>query len=334
MVRMTASYSISADRGDHGHRVDLVIRRHLISRTSATRTRVQQWIATGRVAINGTPVARASARTQFGDVVTIAVEDPGARTAPQPERNAVHVLYEDDDLLAIDKPAGVVAHPGYRHRAGTILNALLWQAREWPSPGRPSIVGRLDRQTSGVMLVAKTSEMHAALQRAMASNATEKNYLAVVYGRLKTRTVRIDLRLERDAVDRRRVVASVTRGAESLTYVERLDAVRAPSAGLALLRCRIATGRMHQIRVHLAARGWPIVGDPVYGEPRWKLVAEPSLANVLRGFSRQALHAWRLSFDHPATGNRIEIEAPLPADLRGLMDAAGLTETGGGSVTL
>ncbi len=135
----------------------------------------------------------------------------------------------------------------------------------------------------------------------------------------------IDLRLgTRSRMTAGKVVASVTDGAESLTRFERLARVAAPRAGLSLLRCRLATGRTHQIRVHLAARGWPLVGDPVYGEPRWSEIDDPLLAATLRAFPRQALHAWRVGFTHPVTRARIRIEAPVPPDLETLLDAAGL----------
>ena len=157
---------------------------------------------------------------------------------------------------------------------------------------------------------------------------TEKDYLAVVYGRVNVARGEIDLRLGRDRGDRRRVVGSATVGMASLTRFERLARVAAPGAGLSLLRCRLATGRTHQIRVHLAARGWPLVGDPVYGEPRWSQIADPRLAATLRAFPRQALHAWRVGMIHPATGAALEIEAPVPDDLRELLQVSGLSRSG------
>ena len=134
-----------------------------------------------------------------------------------------------------------------------------------------------------------------------------------------------NLRLATDRTDRRKVVASVNVGAESLTRFERLARVAAPRAGLSVLRCRLETGRTHQIRVHLAARGWPLVGDPAYGEPRWSEVEDPLLAATLRAFPRQALHAWRVAFTHPITRARVSIDAPVPGDIQGLLDAAGLS---------
>lgn len=315
---------LTADRGDAGLRIDLVLRRHLTDLHRATRTRVQSWIEQGLVTVNGAPVRRVSTRAALGDVLAVMLPDETPRPPMAAEDVRLSVLYEDDSLLAIDKPAGVVVHPTYKHTAGTLMNALLFHARAWPAAQRPSLVSRLDKLTSGIILVAKTAAAHAALQKAMLPSRSEKDYLAVVYGRVNVARGDIDLRLATDQSDRRKVVASATTGAESLTRFERLSRVPAPRAGLSLLRCRLATGRTHQIRVHLAARGWPIVGDQAYGEPRWSTVDDPRLAATLRAFPRQALHAWRVAFSHPTTRARVIIEAPIPRDLQDLLDAAGL----------
>lgn len=311
---------LTADRGDAGRRLDLVLRRHLAGVESATRTRVQAWIESGQVTVNGTPVTRVAARAAAGDVVTIMLPDEPLRAAMAAEDVALQILFEDDHLLVLNKPSGVVAHPTYRHTAGTLMNALAWHARDWPDTQRPSLVGRLDKLTSGFVVVAKTAAIHAALQRTF----KDKDYLAIVYGQVDADRGEINLRLERDPSDRRRVVASKASGAPSLTRFERLASVPAPRAGLSLVRCRLATGRMHQIRVHLAARGWPIVGDPVYGEPRWQVVQDPQLAATLSSFPRQALHAWRATFMHPVTGERVQIEAPTPGDMDALLTRVGL----------
>ena len=316
---------LTADRGDAARRLDLVLRRHLADVSAATRTRIQGWIAGGHVTVNGAPVRRRSARVAAGD--RLAVELPGATLPPATAAENVPLdsLAEDDHLLALHKPAGVVVHPTHAHAAGTLINALLWHARAWSGAQRPSIVGRLDKLTSGVVLVAKSAAMHAALQRAMVDPSCEKDYLAVVYGRVRPSRGVISLRLARDTTDRRRMTASKDSGAPSLTRFERFASVALRNAGASLLRCRLATGRTHQIRVHLAARGWPIVGDPVYGETRWAAVTDPLLAATLRGFSRQALHAWRLSLVHPVTGGRLTVRAPIPDDLSALLGALGLS---------
>ena len=218
------------------------------------------------------------------------------------------VLYEDDSLIAIDKPAGVVVHPTYKNASDTVLDELQWRSRDWPSGARPSLVGRLDKMTSGVVIAAKDAGVHAAMQRSWPD--AEKDYLAVVHGHVAETEGEIDLPIGLDPADRRRRMV-MDGGARSITRFARL--AYSPSAGLSLLRCRLVTGRTHQIRVHLAARGWPIVGDPVYGDP-----------SGAQAFPRQALHAWRVVLTHPASGERIQICAPVPDDLAALLASAAL----------
>jgi 23S rRNA pseudouridine1911/1915/1917 synthase len=320
--------TVVATRADVGERLDLVIRRHLADVESVTRTRVQAWIERGAVAVNGRPVHRSAARAALGDIIGVSLPDAKPGIVMTAEAMPLDVLFEDEHLIIVNKPAGLVVHPTYRNQSGTLMNALLWRAQQcpqWPPPQRPSLVGRLDKLTSGIVLAAKTSPMHAALQRAVASTVGEKDYLALVYGRVTVARGTIDLRLARDRADRRRVVASTTDGSPSVTCYERLARVRAPLIGLALLRCRLVTGRSHQIRVHLSARGWPIVGDPTYGNAGWAQVTDPLLAAALHALPRQALHAWRLAFPHPLTGNAVHIEAPVPQDFASLLQLAGLS---------
>jgi 23S rRNA pseudouridine1911/1915/1917 synthase len=316
--------TVIATRADVGQRLDLVVRRHLADVGSATRTRVQAWIARGDVAVNGHPVHRCAARAALGDVIGIALPD-----APVPamaaEAMPLDILFEDDHFIVVNKPAGVVVHPTYKNRTGTLMNALLWHARQWPQPQRPSLVGRLDKLTSGIVLAAKTPAIHAALQRTLARTVAEKDYLALVYGRVTVARGTIELRLARDRFDRRRVVASATDGAPSVTQFERLARTRSVGGGLALLRCRLLTGRTHQIRVHLSARGWPIVGDPTYGVARWDALTDPALAAALQVFPRQALHAWRLAFPHPVGGRPVRIQASVPPDIAVLLALADLS---------
>jgi 23S rRNA pseudouridine1911/1915/1917 synthase len=278
--------------------------------------------------VNGQAVRRAAARVAAGDAVAVVL--PPDLSTPRPAMRAqdlaLDVLYEDEHLIAINKPPGVVVHPTYRHADGTVMNALLWHARAWRDTDRPSIVGRLDKLTSGIVLAAKSGRAHAGIQRALAGSAADKRYLALVYGRVPAARGTIDLRLHRDPHDRRRVVTSRTAGAPSVTRYDRLGRAPAAPIGLTLLSCRLLTGRMHQIRVHLAAAGWPLVGDGKYGQPLWHDVDDPALQAVLRGFPRQALHAWRLAVRHPLTGATLHIEAALPADLQGLLTAAGLVQ--------
>lgn len=213
---------------------------------------------------------------------------------------AIAVVYEDDSLIAIDKPPGMVVHPTYRNWSGTLLNGVLWHVR-----GRagiePSIVTRLDKDTSGLVLVALRPEVHARMQRDAAAGRVSKQYLAIVRGTPTPARGSIALPLARSAEDRRRVVVTAT-GQTSRTDYE----VLSTTGGYSLVRCQLLTGRTHQIRVHLAARGWPIAGDVSYGE------AHPAL-------TRQALHAWRMSLLHPVTREPLQFEAPVPRDLSALV---------------
>jgi 23S rRNA pseudouridine1911/1915/1917 synthase len=221
------------------------------------------------------------------------------RPPPEPEAIDVRILYEDDSLIAIDKAPGMVVHPTYLNWSGTLLNAVLWHVRGRPNAS-PTIITRLDKDTSGVVLVALRPAVHAQVQRS-AGAGMRKEYLAVVRGAPASLRGSIELPLARSTEDRRRVVV-MPAGQHSVTRYDVLSA----SNGLALLRCELLTGRTHQIRVHLAASGCPVVGDRVYGTPD-EVVA------------RQALHAWRLTLTHPVSGARLEIEAPIPSDLERLL---------------
>jgi 23S rRNA pseudouridine1911/1915/1917 synthase len=222
---------------------------------------------------------------------------------------SLEVLYEDDVLLAVNKPAGLVVHPTYRNAAGTLLDTL----RDADPAHRFFLAGRLDRLTSGVVIAVKSRDAYVSIQRAWPGAV--KDYLAVVHGRVEPVCGDIDLRTGPDPNDRRRRMAFETSGAPSLTRFERLAYSDVRPEGLSLLRCLLVTGRRHQIRVHLAARGWPIVGDPVYGRPG------PPL------FPRQALHAWRVVLTHPVSREQLRIEAPLPVDLAVFLADSGLPLT-------
>lgn len=317
---------INIDRGDVGQRLDLVLQRHLRHVTSASRTRIQQWIEHGLVAVNRNPATRPSRRTAAGDVVSIAIPSASVRAVMTAEELPLDVIHEDEHLLAVNKPAGMVVHPTYRHPGGTVMNALLWRARNWPADGRPSLVGRLDRLTSGVLIVAKSRAVHAALQRILSSPPSEKQYLAVVYGRVNVARGTIDAALSRSRQKRRTVVVDAVSGSQSQTVFERLRSIKASPVGAALLRCRLMTGRTHQIRVHLATRGWPIVGDTKYGAPLWARIEDRELAAVFRAFPRQALHAWRVSFEHPITREPLICEAAPPEDFERLVKDLKLRE--------
>ena len=282
-----------ADRGDARLRLDQVLVRRVVDVTRMSRARAQAWIEAGAVLVDGAPAVRPATHVREGAAIEIAVPDSAERrTRPAPEDRELDVVYEDDHLVAINKPPGLVVHPSYKNTSGTLLNALLGRFRERDDV-RPGIVTRLDKDTSGVLLVALTPGIHARLQR----GALQKEYLAIVAGTPAPPSGTIDLALGRDVGDRRRMTV-IEDGIPSTTLYEVMES----REGVALVRCELVTGRTHQIRVHLAARGWPIVGDTVYG------VAD-------EGITRPALHSWRVRLHHPVTGAAIELVAPMPADM-------------------
>ncbi len=315
--------TIDLDRGDHGVRVDRVLLRHLRDEGAISRNRIQKWIEAGDVLVNGTPPSRAAWRVQAGDEVRVKVEHLQPRTRPAAQAMDLDVLYEDGDLLALNKPAGLVVHPSYKNTGGTLMNGVLERARAWPDGSRPGLLGRLDKDTSGVVVVAKRPAVHAALQRAMDARHIDKDYAAIVWGRPSPPRGTIDLALDRDPWDRRRITVTDRGGQPSVTNYQRLSVSAGHPSGLpafSLVKCRLITGRTHQIRVHLSARAWPIVGDAVYGRKRKGGEPEP-LDEIAYAFPRQALHAWRLLLRHPMTGAEMEIVAPLPEDMRRLAAA-------------
>jgi 23S rRNA pseudouridine1911/1915/1917 synthase len=288
-----------------------------------SRSRIQKLIAAEMVLVGGA-TARPSHVVRAGDQVTLRVPDPRA-TVLEPEPIPLSVLFEDADMLAIDKPAGLVVHPAPGHPSGTLVNALLHHVKDLPGVGgelRPGIVHRLDRDTSGVLLVAKTDRAHQLLSRQMRKRTLRKEYLALVAGTPRVRKGEIALAIGRDPRDRKkqkafRTVAGLPGGARQARTIYEIEREWS-LLGLTLLRCRLVTGRTHQIRVHLAAAGLPIVGDPLYGRPAYPRVRDPALKKTLAGFPRQALHAERIAFHHPATQEVMEIVSPLPPDLAGL----------------
>jgi 23S rRNA pseudouridine1911/1915/1917 synthase len=269
-----------------------------------SRAQAQHVIEAGRVRVNGRPRPKRHL-LEPGDIVEVARGDPRqveGDSAPAPFR----VAYEDDHLLVVDKPAGVVVHPARGHASGTLAQALANRAAGGEDPGRAGIIHRLDRDTSGLLVVAKNDEIHRALKSLLARRLVRREYLALVEGHPSARSGTIDAPIGRDRRDRMRMSLETDhpRAARTDFEVERM------LPGAALLRVTLETGRTHQIRVHLAAIGHPVFGDPLYGHPG--------------GYSleRQFLHAQRLSFRHPVTDAPIDVRSPLPADLAAALDQA------------
>ena len=305
--------TIRADRGDAGERLDRALVRHLAD-LALPRVEVARWIRGGRVEVNGDGAPKPAMKLVKGDLVRVTLPPPPADKPPLVAQELpIAVVWEDAHLLALDKPPGLVVHPTWGHRDGTLLNGLLWRARDWDAEReRPRLVHRLDKDTSGLLLVAKTRAAHAELARAFQRRQVRKEYLAVVRGSPSADHGRIELPISRDAADPKRRVAGAADGRPAVTSWEVWAEGTSAGERFALLRCRPETGRTHQIRVHLAAIGCPIVGDPLYGSP-------PAL------HARQALHAARLALAHPVTHEPLALEAPLPADFRSLLDRLSVT---------
>lgn len=302
-------FQFIADKGDARLRLDRILVRRVTDVSRMSRTVAQQWIQRGAVEVDDAPATRPSIRVREGSMISVAIPaEAPRRVRPAAEESALTVLYEDPFLLVADKPPGIVVHPSYKQLSGTLLNAVLWRLRDNPTL-QPGIVTRLDKDTSGLVLVALTPEVHASFQRDAAAGRLRKRYLAVVSGVPGSRTGRIELPLARDPDDRRRMVVAAG-GAASDTRYEVLSEHEISGHRASLLACTLVTGRTHQIRVHLAASGWPIVGDRTYG------AAHPDIG-------RQALHAWTLSLRHPVTREALEFESRLPPDLQALLGSHG-----------
>jgi 23S rRNA pseudouridine1911/1915/1917 synthase len=235
--------------------------------------------------------------------------------------DGVKIVYEDEHLLVVDKPAGLVVHPARGHREGTLAQLLAPLAAGGPDPERAGIVHRLDRDTSGLMIVARSQESHRRLQRALAERRIAREYVALVHGRPPARTGTIEAPIGRDPRDRKRMSVDGAHPREARTHFELERAL----GSYTLLRLRLDTGRTHQIRVHLQAIGHPVVGDPEYG--RGGTAAETL------GLERQFLHAARLSFAHPFSGAPTEVVSPLPADLGAALERAGTAGGAGGRLS-
>jgi 23S rRNA pseudouridine1911/1915/1917 synthase len=283
-----------------------------------SRSFLARLIAEGRVAVDGRTAAKPSLRVATGQQVEIELPPPEPSSI-EPQDVPLTILFEDSDLVVIDKPAGLVVHPAAGHRDRTLVNALLFHVRDLSGVGgelRPGIVHRLDKDTSGVMIIAKNDEAHRRLSEAWGTDAVRKEYLAVVYGTPRQAKGTIDAPIGRDPRDRKRM-AVVAGGRRAVTDYEVIEPLR----HLALVRCRIRTGRTHQVRLHMKHIGHPIVGDPIYSGPQWRGIPDKRLQKAIASFPRQALHASRIVVPHPRTGESLTFEAPLPADLRDLITA-------------
>jgi 23S rRNA pseudouridine1911/1915/1917 synthase len=291
----------SAHLADAGKRLDQMLHERL---PQFSRARIQDWIKNGRVLVDGSS-SSASRTMRGGEAVEVEPAEPPPLRAI-PEDIPIRTLYEDDDVVAVDKPAGMVVHAGAGVHSGTLVNALLHRFATLSSAGgplRPGIVHRLDRFTSGVLLVAKNDVAHRRLAAQFSGRQVEKVYLALAHGRTKQESGRIDRPIARDPDHRTRMTARLGEGRAAWSEYRVLGRF----AGFTFLEVRIGTGRTHQIRAHLASIGHPIAGDTVYGAP----ARTPGMPPLGRYF----LHAHRIRFRQPSTDAEIVVESPLPAEL-------------------
>jgi 23S rRNA pseudouridine1911/1915/1917 synthase len=317
-----------ADASHAGDRLDRFLSARL---PELSRTRVQSLIKEGHVSSGRATIMDVKYRVKPGDRFELSLP-PVAAPEPGGEAIPLSVVYEDDALIVIDKPAGLVVHPGAGHAAGTLVNALIAHCGKSLSGiggvARPGIVHRLDKDTSGLMVVAKTDQAHRALAGQFAdhgrSGELERGYLALVWGAPARPHGTIDAAIGRHPASRTKMAVLRQRGREAVTHwrvVETFGGGTEPISSL--IECTLETGRTHQVRVHLAHIGHPLIGDPLYGQgfkSKLRKLPEP-LRGKLAALDRQALHAARLAFVHPATGTLLKFNSPLPADLAEIVEA-------------
>ena len=290
----------------------------LAEASGLSRERVKALLGEGRVTLDGNPAATASAKTAPGTHFTITVP-PAAEAEAAPQDIPLTVVFEDAHLIVVDKPAGLVVHPAAGNPDGTLVNALLHHCGGSLSGiggvARPGIVHRIDKDTSGLLVVAKSDAAHEGLAVQFADHSIERAYLAVVNGHPRPAAGTVNARLGRSDANRKKMAVlsdSASRGKHAITYYKTLKLLD----NCALVECRLETGRTHQVRVHMASIGHALLGDPLYGRPHAKL---RPLLHALR-FHRQALHAAVLGFIHPVSGERLRFESALPADMLELIE--------------
>ncbi len=300
-------------------RIDIFLARQV---ENATRNKVQQAIRDGRVVVNG-KIVKSSYSVAPGDKIVVTLPRP-PRQAAEAENIPLHIVYEDNDLLVVNKPAGMVTHPAYGNYTGTLVNALLFHSKTLSHGGadaRPGIVHRLDKDTSGLLVVAKNDRAHSFLARQFARRTIEREYWALVWGRIADDQGVIEASLGRSKKDRKKV-AVVSGGKQAVTDFNVIRRFQY----LTLLRLKLRTGRTHQIRVHLAHIGHPVFGDPTYGgrSETWGGLSgkkAQQAANLLKLVRRQALHAKTIGFVHPVSGKMMKFDSELPEDLESVLEA-------------
>ncbi|MBI3557407.1 MAG: RluA family pseudouridine synthase [Deltaproteobacteria bacterium] len=308
-----------------GRRLDVVIAE---AGNGLTRSQVKTLISKGLVSIGGAPATKAGLLLEAGQRVTVAIPAI-AQLDLTPQDVGIHIIHEDEDLAVVEKPAGISVHPSDTEKQATMVHGLLHKLKSLSSIGgtaRPGIVHRIDKGTSGILVVTKTDAAHLGLSRQFKEHTIDRRYQALVYGDLNKSKAgssgRIETFFGRSPTDRKKMTGKLAEGRRAVTHWKVLE----PLGGLTLVECRLGTGRTHQIRVHLSELGFPLVGDPTYCDNERKARAlaknQAALARVCQGVGRQLLHANYLGFTHPITGRQLMFESPLPADFQAVLDAA------------
>ncbi|MEE8203132.1 MAG: RluA family pseudouridine synthase [Alphaproteobacteria bacterium] len=313
-------HTVRVGAGDAGLRLDRFLADAL---PGLSRNRIKALVQAGRLDAGGETIADPSYRVKPGQELALSVPE-AAPAAPRGQAIALDVVYEDADVIVVDKPAGLVVHPAPGNPDSTLVNALIAHCGDSLSGiggvQRPGIVHRLDKDTGGLIVVAKNDAAHAGLSAQFASRTLTRAYQAIVWGVPNPTAGRITGNIGRSPVNRKKMAVLRRGGRPALT---RYRVVRALGGIASLVECRLESGRTHQIRVHLAARGHPLIGDPLYGRGRRQrhaTLAEPA-RQLLAGFRRQALHAYRLEFRHPASHQPLSFESGLPDDMKALIAA-------------
>ncbi len=313
---MKREFEIVIPAGQKKERLDTYLTSHV---ENATRTKVQEAIRAGEVVVNGRTV-KASHSIAPGDAIHVTLSRPDPPEV-RPENIPLDIVFEDDYLIVVNKPAGMVTHPAYKNYSGTLVNALLFHSDSLsqPHPLRPGIVHRLDKDTSGLLVVAKDGTTHQKLSRQFANKTTEREYWAIVWGKFKEQSGVIEASLGRSKSDRKKVavVADGKNAVTDYTVIEQFEY-------LCLLRLHLRTGRTHQIRVHLAHIHHPVFGDETYGGGKIMVGGlggkkRAEVANLLERIPRQALHAKKLGFIHPVTKELMRFDSELPDDMKGVL---------------
>ena len=309
------AFTLTVEKADRGKRLDLFLAEQL---PAPSRAQIQRYIKEGCILLNAAQ-AKAGTRLKEGDLIQGQIPAPIPAKA-LPEDLPIRFLYEDADIVVVDKPAGMVVHPAGGVQSGTLVNALLFRLKDLQGVGgvlRPGIVHRLDKGTSGVMVVAKNDQAHEALVRQFKGREVKKIYLALVYGKVQGAEGTIAAPMGRHPIDRKRFSLRTRQPKEALTKWR----VKERFTGITLVEVEPRTGRTHQIRVHMASINHPLVGDPLYTKKRrLAQIEDPVLRGHIEALGRQALHASSLAFRHPTMGKTVEFTAPLPADIEKILE--------------